>query len=191
VLAVLSTAVILVGVVLWSNAERSADVPSAPSKLPKALGAIHPRISPDGKNIAFSYQGEIWTAPRTGGTMTLLTRSEGFDTEPTWSADGKRIAFIRGPAVKIVEFPSGDDVPLPKPLLSANLYAVNKLEFSSDGKKLFGAFRIDGKPNSVAWYDLATGDLTPILPVPAVNYNFRFTLTPDSEWVVYTVMPDV
>src|SRR5262245_41046280 len=105
-LAVLSTGVILVGVLLWSNAER-ADVPAAQAKLPRAIGAIHPRISPDGKNIAFSYQGEIWTAPRTGGTMTMLTASEGLDTEPTWSPDGKRIAFIRGPAVKLVEFPSG------------------------------------------------------------------------------------
>ena len=40
---------------------------------PKAdLGAIHPRISADGKHIAFSYQGAIWRAPRTGGTMTRL-----------------------------------------------------------------------------------------------------------------------
>ena len=73
--------------------------------MPKAIGAIHPRLSPDGNTLAFSYQGEIWTAPRTGGTMTLLTPSEGFDTEPAWSPDGKRIAFVRGAAVKVVAVP--------------------------------------------------------------------------------------
>lgn len=35
-----------------------------------AIGAVHPRISPDGSTIAFSYQGAIWTVPRSGGTMT-------------------------------------------------------------------------------------------------------------------------
>ena len=35
---------------------------------------------------------------------------------------------------------------------------MNKLEFSADGKRLLGAFRIDGKDHGLAWFDLATGD---------------------------------
>jgi Tol biopolymer transport system component len=189
VLAVLGTGSILVGAVLWSRDEKPADNPPA-VKLPKALGAIHPRISPDGLTVAVSYQGEIWTGPRTGGTLTLLTPSEGVDTEPTWAPDGKRIAFIRGATVRVVDFPDGKEVPLPKPLLTANVYSVNKLDFSADGNALFGAFRI-GNENSLAWYDLATGALTPLMPIPTVSYNFRFVFSPDGKSVVYTAMPDV
>ncbi len=189
-LAIVATGSIVVGALLWSHAEKPAD-PQPAMKLPKAVGAIHPRLSPDGATLAFSYQGEIWTAPRMGGTMTLLAPSEGFDTEPAWAPDGMRVAFVRGAAVKLVSFPDGKDVPLPKPLVTANIYTVNKLDFSADGKKLLGAFRSDGKENSVAWYDLATGDVTPIMPVPPVSYTFRFAPSPDSKWLINTAMPDV
>ena len=36
---------------------------AVPVKLPTALGAIHPRLSPDGDSIALAYQGEIWMTP--------------------------------------------------------------------------------------------------------------------------------
>jgi hypothetical protein len=184
-IAQLATGFILIGVVIWSRGDRAVDAP-APLKLPKALGAIQPRLSPDGSTVAFSYQGEIWTAPRSGGTMTLLTPSEGFDLEPAWSPDSKRIAFLRGGAVKVVQFPDGKDVPLPKPISTGGLYAVNKIEFSSDGKRLLGAFRI-GQANQLGWLDLETGDLA---PVTQVNSYFRFALSPDGKWIAHTTMPD-
>src|SRR4051794_40312772 len=96
-IATLGTVLILFSVLLWSRGDKLVERPAA-AKLPKALGAIQPRMSSDGSTIAFSYQGEIWTSPRTGGTMTLLTPGQGADTEPAWSPDGKRIAFIRGGA---------------------------------------------------------------------------------------------
>ena len=53
----------------------------------RAIGAIQPRISVDGKSIAVSYQGAVWSLPSTGGTMRRLTSSVGFDSNPSWSAD--------------------------------------------------------------------------------------------------------
>src|SRR5437016_143458 len=119
-IAQLGTVFVFVTVLLWSRGDKAIDQPPA-GKLPTAFGAIQPRLSPDGSTIAFSYQGEIWTVPRAGGTMTLLTPSEGFDVEPTWSPDGKRIAFLRGGNVKVVQFPDGKDVPLPKPAATSGL----------------------------------------------------------------------
>jgi len=56
-----------------------------------AIGAVHPRISPDGSVIAFSYQGAIWTVPRGGGTMTRLTDGPGLSDEgDTRRADALR-----------------------------------------------------------------------------------------------------
>ena len=93
-IAALGSVVIFLPLVIWSRDDRPVERPTK-AKVPKALGAIQPRLSPDGGSVAFSYQGEIWTGPRAGGTMTLLTPSQGLDAEPAWSPDGKRVAFLR------------------------------------------------------------------------------------------------
>ena len=56
--------------------------------------ANNPALSPDGKTLAFSWGGEIWTVPSAGGTATPLTRNSGRDREPKFSPDGKTLAFI-------------------------------------------------------------------------------------------------
>ena len=53
----------------------------------------HPAISPDGKTIAFSYQGDIFTVPSSGGTAKQITSNAAFDSYPVWSPDGNHIAF--------------------------------------------------------------------------------------------------
>src|SRR5262245_28696537 len=184
-IAALGSVLILLPALIWSRGHRPADQPTK-AKAPKALGAIQPRLSPDGSTVAFSYQGEIWTGPRAGGTMTLLTPSQGLDTEPAWSPDGKRVAFLRGAAVKVVLFPDGKDVPLPKLVSVGGTYAVSKLEFSADGKRLLGPFRV-GATNRLTWFDLESGELTPLVPVSSY---FRFALSPDGKWVVHTASPD-
>ena len=51
-------------------------------------------ISPDGKNIAFSYKGEIFTVPVSGGDATRITSDGAYDAKPVWSPDSKKIAFL-------------------------------------------------------------------------------------------------
>ena len=53
----------------------------------------HPALSPDGSNLAFSYQGDIWTVPTTGGKASRLTIHEAYESQPQWSPDGNRILF--------------------------------------------------------------------------------------------------
>ena len=50
-------------------------------------------LSPDGQTIAFSYQGDLFTVPATGGEARQLTTHPGQDTRPVWSPDGKQLAF--------------------------------------------------------------------------------------------------
>lgn len=50
-------------------------------------------VSPDGKTIAFDLLGDIYTMPIAGGSATRLTSDIGWQMQPTFSPDGKHIAY--------------------------------------------------------------------------------------------------
>ena len=50
-------------------------------------------ISPDGNTIAFSYQGDIFTVPSSGGEARQITANSAYDSDPIWTPDGKQIVF--------------------------------------------------------------------------------------------------
>ncbi len=53
-----------------------------------------PGISPDGSMVCFSYMSDLWLVPFEGGEAKRITVSEGQDSFPIFSPDGKWIAFI-------------------------------------------------------------------------------------------------
>ena len=85
--------------------------------------ARSPAISPDGKTVAFSYLGDIWTVDAKGGVAKHLTMHEKHDFNPIFSPDGKWIAFssnrhgqydvfvvpVKGGRPKRLTFDSADD----------------------------------------------------------------------------------
>jgi tricorn protease len=52
-----------------------------------------PDISPDGKLVAFSYLGDIYTVETIGGTARPVTSHPAHDINPVFSPDGQYIAF--------------------------------------------------------------------------------------------------
>lgn len=52
-----------------------------------------PSVSPDGQQLAFNFQGDIWVSQLNGENPRRLTVHEAYDTNPIWSHDGKSIAF--------------------------------------------------------------------------------------------------
>jgi len=109
-----------------------------------ALWLRYPAISPDGRTIAFTYKGDIYTVPSSGGTATAITFHEAHDFMAVWSNDGKQIAFASNRFgnfdIFIVSAEGGE----PRRLTyhSADEYPY---AFTYDnGSILFGANRPDG-----------------------------------------------
>ncbi|MCR4859350.1 MAG: PDZ domain-containing protein, partial [Bacteroidales bacterium] len=66
---------------------------SAPSLADNIRFASHPSLSPDGKQIYFSYDGDIYSVPVGGGQATAVITMPGVQDSPLVSPDGKWLAF--------------------------------------------------------------------------------------------------
>jgi Tol biopolymer transport system component len=51
-------------------------------------------VSPDGQTLAFDILGDIYTMPIGGGKATAITRGMGFDGQPRFSPDGKKLVYV-------------------------------------------------------------------------------------------------
>lgn len=93
-------------------------------------------ISPDGRNIAFTYKGDIFTVPVTGGQATRLTASESYETAPKWSPDSKKIAFAsdRHGNMDIFIMDATGGTPT---RLTSNSAAETPEGFTADGKEVY------------------------------------------------------
>ena len=179
--------------IFWGFSVIGASGQSDESVARRAFGGIQPALSPDGRVIALSCQGAICRMPSEGGTLTRLTRSEGWDVEPAWSPDGKQIAFINAPGfsvgpLRLIAAEEGSPVKLPKDVL-----ARGRLQFHPDGKRLLGMFALTGQPDRLQWLDLSSGELKPVgiasLDAPQRS-SMKWALSPDGASLLLATFQD-
>lgn len=64
-----------------------------PSAAPEVFFLTHPAPSPDGQTVVFSFEGDLWQVPVSGGMAVRLTGMPGEETHPRFSPDGRWLAF--------------------------------------------------------------------------------------------------
>jgi tricorn protease len=53
----------------------------------------YPSVSPDASSVVFCWRGDVWEASSSGGLMRCLTPCTSYESFPSWSPDGTKIAF--------------------------------------------------------------------------------------------------
>ena len=137
----------------------------------------YPSISPDGKTIAFTYKGDLYTVPASGGRAVALTMHNAHDFMPVWSNDSKTIAFASDRYgnfdVFTIAAEGGNATRLT--YHSANEYPYS---FSADNLQvLFSAGRMD----AVANRQFPAGYLTELYQIPIKGGRVEQLLTTPVE----------
>ena len=155
------------------------------AETPKWL--VTPAISPDGQTIVFSFKGDLYRIPATGGAATPLTMHEGYEYMPVWSKDGKQIAFASdrygnfdvfvmpatGGEARRLTFNSSSDLPS---------------DFSGDNSKvIFTAARLDAASNAM----FPSGSFPELYSVPVTGGKNSMVVTTPAEAARYNATGDM
>lgn len=157
---------------------------------PVAVSAVTPmwmrdaKISPDGSRIAFTYKGDIWTVPVSGGQAIRVTTTSDYEANPVWSPDSRRLAFAGDAAgnfdIYIVDAEGG----VPQRLTSSSSSEIPEA-FTPDGKSVvFSASIQDPSESSL----FPTARMTELYSVPTDGGQLTQVLATPARYVSY--IPD-
>ncbi|HTH56216.1 MAG TPA: S41 family peptidase [Cyclobacteriaceae bacterium] len=141
----------------------------------------YPSISPDGSQIAFTYQGDLYTVSTSGGKATPITVHPAHDFMPVWMPDGKTIAFAsdRFGNFDIYTISAQGGLPMRLTYHSSNDFPTS---VSPDGKNiLFNSTRVDLD----AYADFPNRAMPELYSVPIEGGRNNMVLTTPSEAAVY------
>ena len=147
--------------------------------------ARFPTPSPDGKELVFSYQGDLWRVSIEGGEAYRLTVHKAYDRFPQWSPDGKEIAFSsnRFGNDDIFVIPAAGGLPVQLTYFSSN---DRVCDWTADGKTVLFTSRRDFYYNRMAVMYKVTRKNGETPTKVAAAYLNSGKLSPDGQWLVYS-----
>ena len=143
------------------------------------------RLSPDDRRVAVTIgppaQGQIWVYDLSGATQPTRLTIKDHNLFPTWSPDGKQIAFLSrvGETNHAMVIPSDGSTVQGMPMLKGGGFGV-PMAWSPNGE-----FLLYLKPEKAKLWLLALRDKTERqwLETPFSELGSRFS--PDGRWVVF------
>jgi tricorn protease len=140
-------------------------------------------LSPNGKRAVFSARGDIFTVPAEHGATRDLTHTSNADEDhPSWSPDGKTVAYttdVNGEQQVAIRSAEGGPEKILTQFKSGFYYAP---VWSPDGKQLAVP---DG--NHRLWLlAIGSGNLTQVAQDPYNEIHDR-SFSPDARWLAYSL----
>ena len=144
-----------------------------------------PRLSPDGKRIAFSVgalsQRDVWLLPLPAGPLTRLTTEGVINDRPEWTPDGRAVVFRTNRRGRNALWVQPIDGGPAAPLFGRADSEIDEGVLSPDGQYLL--LQRDSTGAGELWYRAMRGDTTLHRIVALGGYGGRFS--PDGKWIVY------
>ena len=161
------------------------DFVSGRSELKDAAKSINSSaLSPDGKRVAFSARGDVFTVPAKTGITKNLTQSSGVhDRNARWSPDGKYIAYISDATGEDeIYITSQDGSTKPTQLTDKSDTYKYALDWSPDSKKISWS----DKKQRLLYVDIDSKKVTEVDKAKDGEFN-DFAWSPDSKWIAYVL----
>ncbi|MBI5662979.1 MAG: PD40 domain-containing protein [Ignavibacterium album] len=136
-------------------------------------------------HISFTYAGDIWVVPKTGGTAYRLTTAKGVEGFAKFSPDGSQLAFSGNydgnTDVYLIPILGG----LPKRITHHGM-SDRVVDWFPDGKNLiFASSRESGKQRFNQFFKVSKdGGLAEKLPLPYAEFG---SVSPDGRKIAFTI----
>ncbi len=141
----------------------------------------YPAISPDGSDVVFSFQGDLWKVSAEGGQAYRLTAHPAYDSYPVFSPDGSKIVFGSDRFGNTDIYVMASEGGLPTRLTYASARDIPET-FSNDGKTIyFASTRLFEFPNDKEIYKVSIDGGTPFRF--ADTFSDEIDVTPEGNYV--------
>lgn len=139
-------------------------------------------LSPDGKRIAISARGDVFTVPAENGVTRNLTSTPGIhERGAAWSPDGRYVAYLSDKTGEYQIYIQEQDGSAPaRQLTTSNDNYLYGLLWSPDSKKIL----FNDRKQTLQCVDVESGKIT-LVAKSGVWEMHVFTWSPDSRWITY------
>jgi Tol biopolymer transport system component len=150
---------------------------------------LSPDLSPDGNRIVFELLGDLYLMDAKGGAARPIATGMPFDSQPVFSPDGKRIAFLSDRSGAENLWMAEADGGNPKAITHLDGDPIlTSPSWSADGKTIFvSRFRPDHVAFELLSVDVFTGTTKILVPIGATpgNSTVGAEASRDGRWLYY------
>jgi serine/threonine protein kinase len=148
----------------------------------------HASFSPDGSQVAFSWNGEkqdntdIYVTLVEGGGTLRLTNAVGPDVHPSWSPDGRWIAYYRMGSVYLVSPLGGQE----RRVCEGVGGIMPSVAWTPDSQSLIVSAGPGSGTRTLVKVSIGTGQKQPLTSEPAGGVHGQPAVSPDGQYLAFS-----